>query len=70
VICEVCGKKTRAKLTIVMSPELSINTCGECLSDYANHKYGKLTEKVEKHAKEIEEEELRKTKEKMPEGKS
>jgi len=49
--CQVCGKKTEAKLTIVISPVLRLNTCGDCLNDYANHRYERLTEKVEKHAK-------------------
>lgn len=45
--CEVCGKKNDDRITIVLAGVGRFRACGECLNDYHNEEFDKLTKKLE-----------------------
>lgn len=50
--CEICEKENDGKITIVIIlPEgrIDLKVCGECLNDYANQKFDRLTEKLKNY---------------------
>jgi ribosome-binding protein aMBF1 (putative translation factor) len=47
--CMVCGKEDLCKFTIIISPAYSrLKVCGDCMNDYGNGHFDKLTEKLER----------------------
>jgi ribosomal protein L34E len=59
--CDFCGKECDSK-NVIRSTEFrrfnggDVTLCSECLNDYANYDFDKLTEKLKRAVKEMKEE--------------